>query len=148
MARTPGVSGDVVTQNLIINGSSVGNQSAIMTDSTVGSWTLSVADLVPGSSETYLILNGAQVGGVNAQLPLAAALVAALPFNSVPPQGATWDLRVINRASGQIITITTNTGWTLTGTMTLANNSWRDFVVSVSPLGACTLTAVGTGTDS
>jgi hypothetical protein len=147
MARTPGVSGDVVAVNLIVNAQMVGNQSMATTDGTVGAISLTVAEIF-GAPEMYVLLNGAQVGGVNAQLPLASAVVAAMPFNSIPPVGATWDLRIINVGSGQIITVTTNTGWTLTGTMTLANNTWRDFLVIVSPAGACTLLSVGTGTYS
>jgi predicted Zn-dependent protease len=148
MSRTPGVSGDVVSANLIVNGQEVGNQSNVVTDPTVGAWTMPVTDITPGS-EMYLLLTGVQSGGVTAQLPLASVLAATLPFNSIPPSGvATWDLRVINIASTQTITIGTNTGWTLVGTMTVANNTWRDFVVSVNQFGACTLTSVGTGTYS
>ena len=66
-----------------------------------------------------------------------------------PKIGSTYRLRVINRSSGNFAwTMTTNTGWTLTGTMTIAQNTWRDFVVTLTSLTAATLQAVGVGTDS
>jgi hypothetical protein len=57
-------------------------------------------------------------------------------------------LRIINENTTQTITVTTNTGWTLTGTMTIATNTFRDFVVNLTSLSAATLTSVGTGTYS
>ena len=77
-------------------------------------------------------------------LPLAADFLAANPGLAI---GQSMRVRVINTNSGTA-TIVTNTGWTLTGTLTLATNTWREFVVTRT--GAATVTAVqvGTGTTS
>ena len=40
------------------------------------------------------------------------------------------------------------TGWTLTGTMTIANNTWREFVVTLNTLTTATLQNVAVGTFS
>lgn len=78
-------------------------------------------------------------------LPTAAALLATMP-DAVP--GFAYYIRFINLNSGTA-TIATATGWTLTGTLTLATNTTRDFVVTVGATGQ-TLTAVcvGVGTIS
>jgi hypothetical protein len=44
--------------------------------------------------------------------------------------------------------VTTNTGWTLSGTMTIAANTWREFVVTLNTLTTATLQSVATGTYS
>lgn len=78
------------------------------------------------------------------QLPTAAAIIAAIPGWQI---GQSYLLRIINTNSGTA-TITTNTGLTLTGTMTLATNTFRDFLVAFTAAGAVSVTAVGTGATS
>jgi hypothetical protein len=149
MARTPGVSGDVVANNLIVNAQTIGVLSIPVIDSTTSSFTAPVGDIYNGGADVYLILNGVSGAGVAFTLPLAATLIAALPFNSIGPNGSSWYLRIINAATTQTVTVTTNTGWTLNGTMTIANNTTRDFVATVNAAGtAITLQQVGTGTTS
>lgn len=81
-------------------------------------------------------------------LPLATALLAALPNVVV---GSSYLLRIINNNSGTA-TVVTNTGWTTSGTLTLATVTTRDFVVAFTNITsgsvAATLTSVGTGTTS
>lgn len=110
-----------------------------------GAITLTAANITGGAASVDLALTGAQGGGVNAQLPTVAAMEAAL---HAPAIGASYRLRIINEGSTQIITVTTNTGWTLTGTMTIANNTWREFVVTLTSLSAATLQNVAVGTFS
>ena len=76
--------------------------------------------------------------------PLATDLVPALP-NTQP--GYSYRLRVINNNSGTA-TLAVNTGVTLTGTLTLAQNTWRDFIMTLNAGGLISGQAVGTGTDS
>ena len=77
-------------------------------------------------------------------LPTVAALVAAFPGLQV---GSSYVLRVINSNSGTA-TVVTNTGWTTSGTLTLATNTTRDFLVSMTSLTAATITSIGTGSNS
>lgn len=77
-------------------------------------------------------------------LPLAADLAAAIPNMAI---NDTFVLRIINTNSGTA-TIVTNTGWTLTGTLTLATNTTRDFLVTKTGAATFTAVSIGTGTTS
>lgn len=77
-------------------------------------------------------------------LPLGTDMDIALP--DMRP-GQSYMLRVINTNSGTA-TIVTNTGWTLTGTLTLATNTWREFIITKTGTGTYTGVQVGTGTTS
>jgi hypothetical protein len=100
------------------------------------------------------LLTGAQVAGAevvvydntgttpgNLQMPTAANLVAAIPNAQV---GFAYLLKIRNSSgSANTATITTNTGITLAGTMTIAQNVTRDFVVTLTSLTAVTVQSVG-----
>jgi len=108
--------------------------------------TLTAANILGGTVEVYLALTGTLAGAANAQLPTVASMVTAAPDLS---NGDSYSLRIINESAGAYTwTVTTNTGWTLTGTMTIAQNTWRDFVVTMTSATTATLQAVGTGTHS
>jgi hypothetical protein len=113
--------------------------------STVG-FTATAAQISGGTSSVDLALTGTLTGGTAITLPTVAALLAALPA-MVP--GQSWRLRIINESSANDAwTVTTNTGWTLTGTMTIAQNTWREFVLTITSVASATATlqsvAVGT----
>lgn len=131
-------------------------QLAVFTSNAAGFAVVGTADA--GTTQT---LTAAMISAPNAQyvthlsasgstpsltLPLAATLIAALPNAQV---GTSYILRFINTNSGTA-TIVTNTGWTLTGTLTLATNTTRDFLVTITSISAGTVTgvSVGTGTTS
>jgi hypothetical protein len=123
-------------------------QVATQTNSATASTTLTAANISGGSGEVYLNMTGALGGAANATLPTVAALLSLFPN---PTVGASYTLRIINSSSGAFAwTVVTNTGWTLSGTMTIAQNTWREFVVNITNVAtpAATLTAVGTGTQS
>lgn len=104
--------------------------------------TLTAAMIVGGKQVYHKTLGGATP---SLTLPLASAIDTALPDMRV---GQSFTLRIINSNSGTA-TIVTNTGWTLTGTLTLATNTWRDFVVTKTGTTATyTAVQVGTGTTS
>ena len=102
-----------------------------------------------GVIDLTLNLTGTLAGAANATLPTVATLLQQLPQAQV---GSTYKLRIINSSSGAFAwTVVTNTGWgTLNGTMTIAQNTWRDFIVTITSVGSATATlqAVGTGTQS
>lgn len=107
---------------------------------------LTAADISGGTANVVLAMTGTLTGPANAQLPLVADLVAAL---SSPAVGTSYTLRVINESSANDAwTITTDTGWTLTGTMTIAQNTWREFIIQLTSLTTATLQSIGTGTYS
>lgn len=99
-------------------------------------------------------LTGAQVAGAkycvydntgttpgNLQMPIATALVAAIPNAQV---GQSYVLRIRNSsASANTATITTATGITLTGTMTIPQFQARDYIVTLTSLTTVTVQSVG-----
>lgn len=112
-----------------------------------GAITITAAQITGGSIEVDLGLTGAQAAPQNATLPTVAALLAVIT-NAQANQ--TYKIRIINVGTTQTATVTTNTGWTLNGTMTVATNTWRDFVLTITSVGSATATlqSVGTGTQS
>lgn len=77
----------------------------------------------------------------NLQFPTAADLVAAIPNAQV---GFAYILEIRNGSgSANTATITTNTGITLTGTMTIAQNVTRRFIVTLVSLTAVTVQSMG-----
>jgi hypothetical protein len=106
---------------------------------------------IMAAEQTYLNLTGTLGAGAALTLPTVAAMIATL----TPTQaqvGSTIVLRVINSSGGAFAwTVTTNTGWTLSGTQTIAQNTWRDFIVQLTNVGTtptATVQSVGTGTQS
>jgi hypothetical protein len=78
----------------------------------VDSDTLTVAQLING------IILGSPSTTAAYTLPLAAGVDTTLTNAKV---GSTFDFRVINVTGSGVITVTTNTGWTLVGLMTITN---------------------------
>ena len=98
------------------------------TDATNTAHTLSAASVVGGSVEVDLNMTGSLGAGANLTLPTVAAVVAALA-NFQP--GVAYRLRIFNSSAGAFSwTLVTNTGWTLNGTMTIAQNTYRDFILT------------------
>ena len=105
---------------------------------------LSAGDIA-GVSEHSIGLSPAITVATNIQLPTAATLFAY--YFGHPPVGKPFKVRIINSAgSGSgVWTLTTNTGWTLTGAMTIAVGSYRDFYVTMLSSTTATLQSNGTG---
>lgn len=114
-------------------------------DSTNTAHVLTAAELT-GAPSVTLALTGALAAGANATTDTAANIIAAL---AAPGVGSTYRIRIINESSGNFAwTIVGGTGVTVTGTATIAQNTWREFVVTVATATTVTLQNVGTGTYS
>jgi hypothetical protein len=100
------------------------------------------AAMLSGGASVYHTSAGGTTPSLT--LPLATDFIAANPGLAI---NKSMRVRIINNNSG-IATVVTNTGWTLTGTLTLAANTWRDFVVTRTAAGTLTAVSVGTGTNS
>ena len=75
-------------------------------------------------------------------LPTVANLIAGLGDVVV---GTSFDFTIRNTSAGaETITVTTNTGWTLSGTMTIAQNNSKTFRVVITGAAAATLYSLGT----
>jgi hypothetical protein len=115
--------------------------SAYNTDSNAASHTLTAASITGAEQFVALNMTGAAGAGVNATLPTVAALIAALHS---PVVGSSYTLRIINNGNASTVwTILTSTGWTLNGTMTIALNTYREFVVTLNTTTTATLQSMG-----
>ncbi len=104
---------------------------------------------ISGAAQVFFNLSGTLGAGQALTLPTVANLIAALPAAvQASPVGLTWQLRVINSSGGAFAwTVTTNTGWTLAGTsQAIAQNTWQDYVVTITSATTATLQAAGKGT--
>ena len=102
----------------------------------------------PGVAQAVLDMTGTLGAGANLTLPTAALLAAQIPQLQV---GTSWRLRIINDSSANFAwTVVAGAGDTLTGTATIAQNAWRDFLVTCTAVAtpAFTFQGVGTGTNS
>lgn len=102
------------------------------------------AGAITGATSVTLISSNATPG---AQLVRTAAQMLADTPNGIV--GLTWRFRIINTGAGTL-TLTADAGATVTlsGTMTVAQNTWRDFVGTFVTGTTATITQVGTGTNS
>ena len=108
---------------------------------TAGDVTYTAAQIKGG-----IILRDPNGAGRNDLFPTAANLIAALPSAFV---GMTFQVLIRNTAdAAETITMTTNTGLTLSGTMTIAQNNQKSFLVRLtnvtSGAEAATIYSLGT----
>lgn len=135
---------DVGAWQVILDGEP---DAAYNTNSATAGATLTAANVTGGSASVDLNLTGTLSGAANAQLPTVANLVKSLWAAKV---GDTYRLRIIkSSADANAWTITTNTGWTLTGpTFTIASGAWLEAVITLTSLTAATFQTVARGTYS
>lgn len=124
----------------------------LITDSTNGAITGTAAQYTGGGAYlTYVRLTGAISGATNAQLPTAASMYAVwnalAPYNNATNGAAAkcWFVKVINAAGtgSGVWTMTTNTGLTLAGNMTVAVGGSRLLKFCMTSSSAATVTDYG-----
>jgi len=103
-------------------------------NATTGAFTLAAADVNGASSVVTLRLTGAAPTTVT--LPTVTAMLATVID---PEDGMTWFLVVTNTGTGTV-TMTTNTGWTVGGTATVATPTTRWFKVTITSVASATAT--------
>jgi len=112
-------------------------KTVVTTEATAGAVTFTAAEIVGG-----MILrdpNGASRADLS---PLAADIISAIPFARI---GDSFEFTIRNTANAaETITFTTNTGITLSGTMTIAQNNSKTFKVVVTSLTTVTIYSLGT----
>lgn len=120
--------------------------AAYTTNSATTDVTLDAANISGGRASVDLALTGALAAGSAVTLPTVANMLATMDG---PTVGSSFRLRITNRSSANFAwTVTTNTGWTLAGTLTIAQNTWREFVVTITSTSAATAQSVAVGTYS
>jgi hypothetical protein len=116
--------------------------AAYSEDSSTANFTATAAQITGSAGTVYLALTGALTAGKSITLPAVSTVIPRL-------ESASFTLRIINESSGAFAwTVVAGTGWTLTGTATIAQNTWRDFVVTMNSATAMTAQNAGTGTFS
>lgn len=127
---------------------SVGGDAAFSTAANTTAFTATVAQVTGNGIAGFDVftLTGTLGAGANLTTPTAAAWIAALPMLK---SGTSYTLRIVNSSSGAFAwTVVGGTGVTVTGTATIAQNTFRDFVVTVnSSAGTVTMQNVGSGTN-
>lgn len=107
--------------------------------------TLTAAQMVQGG---VLLCSGSPGGAVTATTDTAINLIAAMGSGSAgPPLNGTFfdPVRIFNN-TGQTITLTAGTGVTISGTATVSNGNWREWMICPTAAGAVTITNIGGGT--
>lgn len=141
------MAGDVTLGDLLRFKAAIAPQYGFAVDATATTHTLTGAQVVGavspatslpntilGPDEVTVDLTGTLGSAQNIQMPTAAAILAAMPNAYV---GQKFKLIIKNDSGGAFAwTVTTNTGVTLTGTMTIAQNTLREFYITVNGLGA------------
>lgn len=104
---------------------------------------------IMGAETSILALTGTLGAGAALTLPTATVMLSTMTPQQAVVGSSTW-LRILNAGGGAFTwTVTTAAGWTLNGTMTVANITFRDFLVTCTGIGASaafTLQEIGGGT--
>ncbi len=108
-------------------------------------FTATGANVCGGLVKNYLNLTGTLGAGRAITLPTVVDLVTAIGVAGGNPQiGSSYELEIFNLSSANFAwTVTTNTGWTITGTPTIAQNTSRRFIVTFTTLSAAVLQSLG-----
>ena len=108
-----------------------------VTVTTAGNVTYTADQLTGG-----LILRDPNGGARSDVTPTAASIISAVKQNKT---GSTFQLVIRNTAdAAETITLTAGTGVTLSGTMTIAQNNSRIFLVRIDSTTAVTIYSIGT----
>jgi hypothetical protein len=121
---------------------------AFNADSSAVAHVVTAANLTGGAVEVDLALTGVLTAARIATTDTAVNIIAAIP-QAQRYVGFTYKACIINESSGAFAwTVAGGTGVTVTGTATIAQNTWREFVVTIATVTTVTLQNVGTGTYS
>jgi hypothetical protein len=123
-----------------------------------GSITMPAAQMSTGRDISYVNMTGALAANATLTTDTAANIITLLQglFGpNVNVVGTTWALRISNASTGAFSwTVAGGTGVTVTSmgggatSLAIAQNTWREFLVSVTSATTVTLVSVGTGTVS
>lgn len=137
----------ITVQQLVTAANTMGEQNVVFgTATNVAAFTATTAQVAGADQLQVLALTGTLTAGAALTTPTAAAIIAALGNYGVV--GGTYVLRFINSSSGAFAwTITGGTGVTVTGTATVAQNTFREYQVTIASATTVTLQNIGAGTN-
>lgn len=119
------------------------------TNTATSAVTVLAAQLMLGDL-VVLNMTGTLGAGANLTTDTAANMAAALAgYGTAPTATIAYILRIINSSGGAFSwTVVGGTGVTVNGTATIAQNTWREFLVTISGGNTVTMQAIGTGSQS
>ena len=117
----------------------------LTTNTNTSAFTLAASQVDGANDISAVALTGTLGAGATVTLPTVAAAIAA---NSALQNGQTTILRLLNQSSANYAwTLAAGTGYTLTGTATVAQNAYRDFLITYNvTAGTATVQTIGGGT--
>jgi hypothetical protein len=122
----------------------VGALSGAPTVNTITAITAQTLTLTASATNLYENFTGTLTGAQTLTLPTVAVLVAAL--GSAFYVGMSWRVRIINASPGAFAwTLTTATGWGTVTNGAVAQNTYRDFILTLTSATAGTVVSVGSG---
>lgn len=130
------------TEGPVIAKEHIAKGTTVTTEATADAVTFTAAEIIGG-----LILRDPNGGARADLLPTATSIWDALKEHTGQDldAGVSFEFTVRNTADGaETITITTNTGLTLSGTMTIAQNNSKRFLVVCASRAAATVYSLGT----
>lgn len=130
------------TYSTTLNAGYVGNAPLPITQ--LVSIAVASGTLAAGNMEGSAICVLTQSGATALTTRTATQMYASVP-NAVP--GFSWFVRIIN-TNGSTLTLTMDASVTATGTLTLATNTFRDFLLTFTSATAATMKQIGTGSTS
>lgn len=126
-----------LTADLVYSKTLPNFKTTVATITTVGNVTLTAAEVLGG-----LILRDPNGGARTDTLPTAALLIAAIANAAV---GQSFEFIIRNTAdAAETITVASGSGGTDSGTMTIAQNNSKRFLVRIDSATAYTLYSLGT----
>lgn len=139
-----GVRVDGPTLNIYSLRKAVGNLVELIgANTSTAAATMAAGDMLNG----IVNFTGTLSGGTAMTVPAIADILAALEQQT--PVDGLWGkiIRIVNNGTGQTITVTGGgtTGCTISGTATVANNTWREFALVITSPTTYTMTNIGGG---
>ena len=142
---SPGSVGVTVNQLAQFANAGVFTKGVYGVDTATTSFTAGVSE-VAGAGLVVLNLTGALAAGANVTTPAASDLIGDFPI--APLVGMSWVWRILNNSSGAFAwTVVAGAGVTLGGTATIGQNTWREFLFTVTGSAAVSLQNIGSGSN-
>lgn len=118
-------------------------KTALVANTASAAATLAASSLTQADNINVVNMTGSLAGGAVLTLPTVANYLAALPFANLNNGSV---LRIMNSSAGNFAwTITANGSFTVAGTATVAQNTWRDMNLVVVNGTSVTATDMGGG---
>jgi hypothetical protein len=136
---TAGVVGNLLADAAPNQGTGQAKNAKFTLNTTSGATTALAGEL---TGAAVVVAEYTAIGAAALTVRTAALMIADAGLVA----GSSYFLAIVNLGTAGTVTLTTATGVTLTGTMTIANNTWRGFIVTVPTASTMTFQSVMIGT--